>query len=289
MKAKAVTLILCYFLLLVKLASAHPAIGIVMDSKGVVYYTDLLHVWKISPDGSHTIAVKNVHTHQLYLDKEDNLYGEHSWYEGEATDQWGHYIWRLNNDGELEYTVPRTEGLPVNNTLIRDHESNEYWTEKFGTHEVIKKKTANGEIDLHTDHRFQDIRWICTSREGKDLYVIDHLTLKKVSAKGQVVNITDNLKESSPPFFSVSDHHYLMGVWTDAEAYIYVAVFGARKVKRITPEGKVETVLEAPENWSPTGGLVASDSSLWVLEFSRQNKARVRKVSPDGKILIFQT
>ena len=77
------------FLFITFLLSAHPGIGIVMDSKGNVFYTDLVHVWQITPDGEHQIALKNVHTHQLFLDENGHLYGEHSWYEGEATDKWG--------------------------------------------------------------------------------------------------------------------------------------------------------------------------------------------------------
>jgi len=33
------------------LGIAHPGIGIVKDSKGNIFYTDLKQVWKISPDG----------------------------------------------------------------------------------------------------------------------------------------------------------------------------------------------------------------------------------------------
>lgn len=62
---------------------AHPGIGILEDSKGNVFYTDLKQVWKISPSGEKTVAVPGVHTHELYLDGDDNLYGEHLWYTGE--------------------------------------------------------------------------------------------------------------------------------------------------------------------------------------------------------------
>ncbi|MEK6565879.1 MAG: hypothetical protein AABZ41_04135, partial [Bacteroidota bacterium] len=61
-----------------------------MDSQGNVYYTDLKHVWKLTPDGTKSIAIRNVHTHELYIDPQDNLYGEHLWYEGDATKKWGH-------------------------------------------------------------------------------------------------------------------------------------------------------------------------------------------------------
>ncbi len=54
---------------------AHPGVGIVKDSKGNIYYTDLKQVWKITK-GNKTVVVPDVHTHELYVDQNDNLYGE---------------------------------------------------------------------------------------------------------------------------------------------------------------------------------------------------------------------
>ena len=129
---KMLKLILSFFFGLLCLTSliAHPGIGIVMDSKGNVFYTDLEHVWKITPDGQRTIAVEKVHTHELYLDEDDNLYGEHEWYEGEATDKWGNYVWCLSNSGMLEESIPPVEGFLDNSTLIRDDNGNSYYSKK---------------------------------------------------------------------------------------------------------------------------------------------------------------
>ena len=80
---------LLILLLNVAAASAHPGVGIVQDSRGNVYFTDLRQVWKVAPDGKTTVAVAEVHTHELCLDADDNLYGEHLWYEGDATKKWG--------------------------------------------------------------------------------------------------------------------------------------------------------------------------------------------------------
>jgi len=287
MKAFITTTIL-FTLLVPNLISAHLGIGIVMDSKGNVFYTDLAHVWKIAPDGSHTIAVKDVHTHELYLDENDNLYGQHEWYEGEDTDKWGYYIWRLRSTGKLEKTIPPTEGFALNNTLVRDLEGNMYWQEKSGEYEILKKETPTGQVSLQTNHKFKDIRWMYFSKYDKNLYVIDYLQLKKVTTKGEVVVVTDKLKEAPPVHEQVQDHHYLMGVWSDVQQNLYVAVFGARKVKKITPNGDIETVYESPKNWSTNGGLMTPDGSLWLMEFSVNNKTRVRKISPNGKEVVFQ-
>ncbi|MDP9229560.1 MAG: hypothetical protein M3O67_02675 [Bacteroidota bacterium] len=55
---KNIFLFLVMFLLFISHLFAHPGIGIVKDSKGNIYYTDLKHVWKISTDGNRTVVVR---------------------------------------------------------------------------------------------------------------------------------------------------------------------------------------------------------------------------------------
>jgi hypothetical protein len=56
-------------------AVAHPPVSVVLDAQGNAYYSDLDQVWKVAPDGTKTVAVPHVHTHELYLDAQGNLYG----------------------------------------------------------------------------------------------------------------------------------------------------------------------------------------------------------------------
>ena len=86
------TIISTLLLFLVSWASAHPSVSIIMAGRGNVYYSDLKQVWKIDVHDKKAIVVQNVHTHELYLDKDDNLYGEHLWYNGETANTWGHYV-----------------------------------------------------------------------------------------------------------------------------------------------------------------------------------------------------
>ena len=160
---------LLYFICNSLILEAHPGIGIVLDSKGNVFYTDLNHVWKISPKGEHSIALRDVHTHELYIDEEDNLYGEHEWYEGEATDKWGNYVWRLSNDGVFEKTIPDVEGFLDNNTLVRDHKNNTYWVERSDTYDILNMQTSNGQSCYVSTHQFEDIRWMYFSKHEKKL------------------------------------------------------------------------------------------------------------------------
>ena len=59
-------------LLLVTLSTtttlAHPGWGIVQDSRGNVFFTDTKQVWKVTPDGRMSVAVGDVHTHELCVD-----------------------------------------------------------------------------------------------------------------------------------------------------------------------------------------------------------------------------
>src|SRR5262245_5755134 len=125
------------------MANAHPGVGIVQDQRGNVYFTDLKQVWKIAPDGKKSIAVPNVHTHELCLDADDNLYGEHLWYEGDATKKWGHRVWRLAPDGTVKDIEPARVGFLSDDSLVRDRAGNRYWITTNDT-KLIKKRSPDG-------------------------------------------------------------------------------------------------------------------------------------------------
>ena len=101
-------------------ANAHPGVGIVEDSAGNIFYTDLAKVWRIAQDGTRSIAVPGVHTHELCLDAEDTLYGEHLWYEGDATKTWGHRVWKRTKDGVVRDVIPAREGFLTDYSFVRD-------------------------------------------------------------------------------------------------------------------------------------------------------------------------
>ncbi len=276
---------LIHFSLLIILVSsvllAHPGVGIVMDSQGNVYYTDLTHIWKISPEGEQNIAVPNVHTHQLYLDENNFLYGEHEWYNGEDVDTWGNYTWVLSPEGKFT-KLKEVEGFLDNNTLVRDGAGNSFWSKKHDDYQLVYQQSMNGNNTLYSSHHFDDIRWMYFSKADNHLYVVDNLEIKKIAPSGDVVVVADDLKEETPPFAGVADRHYLFGLWTDEQATVYVAVFGAGKVKRIGKGGKTITVFESEDGWSPCGGMTDPDGTLWVLEFSEDNRTRVSSIGEEG-------
>ncbi|WP_370002199.1 hypothetical protein [Winogradskyella sp.] len=280
-------ILLLFHLFIINSIVAHPGIGIVMDKEGNVFYTDLAHVWKISEEGKRTIAVENVHTHELYLDSNGNLYGEHEWYNGEVTDTWGNYVWCLSKNGNFERVVTNLEGFIDNTTLIRDNEGNSYWPKKLGNSEVLIKQSVNGDNYAFSTHQFDDIRWMYFSKDDKNLYVVDILKIKKVTPSGHDEVLAENLKENESAFMGVADRHYVFGLWTDTQRNIYVALYGSGKVKKINPKGEITTVFNSAEGWSPCGGLIEKDGTLWIMEFSTKNSTRVRKVVHNEEDIIY--
>lgn len=280
--------------------AAHPGVGIVMDSRGNVFYTDLKQVWRIAPNRAKSVAVANVHTHELYVDAEDNLYGEHLWYEGERTDKWGHYVWRLSADGKLTQIIPAREGFRDDYrdfSFVRDPAGNMYWAERGARPIVIRRRAPDGTTaDFGGEAGLSDVRWMTVTPEGT-VYFIDVVDLVRIAPDGKVTRVAHNLKErpwwqrwaDTLPYVEhlLGSRHFLMGLWADARGYVYVAAAGAGKVLRVSPEGRVETAAESPLGWTPTGAMAAPNGDLWLLEYAGSFAARARRIAPDGKERIY--
>jgi hypothetical protein len=152
---------LSFLILSFHLLSAHPGVGIVQDSRGNIYYTDLKQIWKIGIDGKKSIAVADVHSHELFMDSSDNLFGEHLWYNGERLNTWGHYVWCLRRDGMLVKVKEPTPGFLENYSFVRDDKGNMYWAERWKVSR-IRKKSPGGTITTVAEAKFKDVRWIGT-------------------------------------------------------------------------------------------------------------------------------
>lgn len=269
---------LILYLLLAAYSFCHPGVGIVKDSKGNIYYTDLKQVWKIDKDGKKSVVVPNVHTHELYVDGNDELYGEHLWYNGERLDTWGHYAWRLRKSGKLDTVVGPAEGFLTNYSFNRDSLGNHYWAERWKISR-IKKKTPSGEIVTLAEGKFRDIRWMHVTPDGV-VYFVDLVDLYRIDKSGQMKLLAKSLSQDVPPSRQHTIRHAVMGIWLDKENNVYVAVNRENAVKKITPEGKVSSIVKSPALWSPSGGLFDDEGNLWLLESSSINQVRVRKIMP---------
>lgn len=273
--------VLMLLLLCMSAASADPGIGIVRDRRGNIFYTDLKQVWKIAPNGVKTVAVPNVHTHELCLDAEDNLYGEHLWYESTTVENWGHYVWKFTAAGNLEIVIPRSPGFRQNYSFVRDHRGNMYWVERGATTIIHQRAPNAAPREFVRTNAFRQVGRMIVGEDG-DIYLLDDGDLRSISASGAVRTLARNLKERRGLELVFGDSHNLMGLWRDAAKNVYVAVAGGRMVKKIDASGAIQVVAHSVAPWYPTSGLCAPNGELWLLEYSDNNETRVRLLRADG-------
>jgi hypothetical protein len=270
--------IIIFSLLLSSSLVAHPGIGIVKDSRGNIYYTDLFRVWKITADGNKTAVVSNVHTHELFMDANDDLYGEHLWYNGEQADTWGHYAWCLLNTGKLDTVIKPTAGFLTDYSFVRDGGGNMYWVQRFTTTK-FKKKTPDGRIMIIGEGKFKHVKWLYATTNGT-IYFADLTDLYKL-ADGKFTLLAKGLHERTSVFEYASLKHNVYGIWTDKYENIYVAIHGGQVVKKITQTGEISNVVYTSGTWRPDNGIFDDAGNLWLLESNAANEVRVRKIEQE--------
>lgn len=251
---------------------AHPGIGIVKNSRGLIYYTDLRHIYQLDPkNGERKKIVPNVHSHELYIDAQDNLYGEHLWFADERTNRFDHYLWRLNAAGKLD-TLTGTENAyaDFDFSLYRDRNGNEYRVQSFTTDKILKKD-KNGEVTVIASGSFKDIAWLHPAEDGT-VYFSQGNAVYKIASKDSILKIADHI---SPDEKNTGIYRIWQKQFPGA---LYVAVTGDRSIKKIEDNGVVENVFtETEKDWFPTGGVFDNDGNLWLLEYNSANEVRVVK------------
>ena len=267
-------------------ANAHPGVGIVEDRQGNVYYTDLKQVWKITPSGRKTIVVPAVHTHELFLDENDFLYGEHLWYNGDQRNTWGHYVWRLSPAGKVDKVIPDTEGFLENYSFVRDHLGNMYWADRSKDCQTVVRRGSDNTTKSISNQCFENIRKVETLPDGS-VYLVDFQDLKKIDVNGKVSTIAAKIANKRWTKSTVENQNSVMGIWSDNKGNLYAAVLSERLVKRFGPDGKEEVAYKTAWPWAPSGGMVDSKGNLWLLETSKTNDVRVERVGPDGRSVTF--
>ncbi|HZN34539.1 MAG TPA: hypothetical protein VFB80_12000 [Pirellulaceae bacterium] len=264
-------------LVAVTAAQAHPGVGIVQDSRGNIFFTDLRQVWKVAPDGRKSVAVPDVHSHELCLDADDNLYGEHLSGEG---GKWRHRVWRLTRDGSLSDVIPARDGFLRDDSFVRDKAGNRYWTEAGGPAKILKRST-DGRITTLATADLRAIGRMTVTADGT-LFLIASGNLHRVTPDGKVMLVAARLSEHSPPPAEVAELNYHMGIWSDAAGNAYVAVARERLVLQVRPDGSKKVAARSGDGWSPSGGMFDRDGNLWLLEYDAANAVRIRRTSPPG-------
>jgi|GEM_PF-665568 len=255
---------------------AHPGPGIVKDSKGNICYTDLVNVWKISPNGHKAIAVSAVHTHQLYIDQKDVLFGEHLWYNGEQSDNWNCYAWKLYPNGKLDTIFGPAAAFQNEYTLNRDARGNQYYIQN---HPVKKffRINLDGSVMKLAEGNYHITGYMLITPEG-NWYFTSQNILYLLDTSGRISRVANDIgsySSSHPGNFNLPN---TLGMWNGRQQNIYVADYSGQKVKRVNPQGKVEVIAYSKSPWSPVGGLIDDQKNLWLLENDVSNQVRVRKI-----------
>lgn len=266
-------------------ASGHPGWGIVQDAAGNVYFTDTHQVWQVTPEDRLVLVVPRVHTHELALDAEGNLLGEHLWYEGDATGKWGHRIWIRKPDGTVRDLIPPREGFRRDFSFVRDAQGNQYWVHRVGR-TVIKRRDSLGKVSTHATGPFRSLERMVATPDGW-LALMDAGSLRLVSPQGAVRTLVPVLTGINAPAITVAELNYHMGIWQDAGGRYFVAANAERHVLRIDAAGVVSVVDRSAAPWAPSGGMVDRQGRLWILEHDPRNRVRVRRTDSAGTVRIF--
>jgi len=260
---------------------------VVQDSRGFVYYSDLRNVWRISPTGTRTIAVIGVHTHQLYVDAEDRLYGEDATAD-DATGQPYHRVWRLDPDGTLTDVIPLRAGYLWDYGdfgFVRDRMGVAYVLQRSGGPALVRIG-ATGRVSRTTLPRSEPGFALPTS-DGRVVITAGRDLLRADVRRQQASVWKADLASVAPRVVEVADRQALLGLWLDRQGRIHVAAYSGAAVIRIEAEGQTSIVARSPEGWSPSGGMVGPDESLWLLELSSEGQVRVRRLMADGTERIY--
>ncbi len=262
---------------------AHPGIGLVYDGDQTIYYTDLVHIWKLNTDtGESSIFLENLHSHELWLDGDGALYGEHYWYD-QSKGVFKHYIWMATPDGELNKISDTIEGENDHFSFIRSSITESYSTRsRESMYELIKSNSDT--TIVFPDFALTSPGWMYLTSNSEVLILdrnlgMDEISLHKVNfAESSHLLIADNIKIGKLPFSLLDHHSSVYGIWEDDQANIFVSLYGGRQVIRIDENLTRETVINTSFFWSPINGVFDSNNNLWLMEASLRGKVRVRKV-----------
>jgi len=270
--------------LLPALVIAHPGSGIAVGPLGQIYFVDTgSGVWKLDSHGALT-RVPGPAFHWMAMDVNGRfanvrLPSGPGWEMAQAGANptlllSSDFSIVVGRDGNLYYPSPSPGGVQVLRLAPSGQRS------MLAT---LPATTARGPL-----------RWVNGLAAGPDgsLYYTGDDVIGRISAQGRVTTVVADVALAgcaSIPGVEANLGPYLRGLDVDARGTIYVAASGCGRVLKVTPQGKVSTVLQLQSPWSPTGVAVFGNE-LYVLEYlhtasdnRREWLPRIRKITPDGK------
>jgi hypothetical protein len=269
------------------MASGHPGSGIVVDDQGNVYFTDIGRgVGKIDPQGKLTYVGKTRGGHWLCLDPA-----------GSFSHAQPRHFERITPDGAKPALIYADGGSPI--AVLRDgflyYASNDESMTPGGLQ--VTRQSPAGVVSIFPldGKKTTEALGITGLAPGPDgaLYIASPSAVTKLKMDGTFTILVQSieLKDCDVDYPDNNPGNplpYLRGLAVAADSTVFAAGTGCHAVVKITPGGKVKTVLKAERPWSPTG-VALHRRDVYVLEYTNANggpnegwRARVRKLAPDG-------
>jgi hypothetical protein len=273
---------------------AHPASGIVADAEGQVFFVHTGRgACKIEPDGKLTYIHTDTGGHWMALDPERKF----------ASAAPNRLFQKVTPSGVKPMLLYASGGAP----LVVNRDGNLYYGSGFPEGEdtapggyTLTRMSPDGtralfapELKTILATLEEAVTGLAADRDGT-LFVACPNAILKVKMDGTVSTLVQPVVVKDCDFVSTESHSrffhapYLRGLDVAENGTVYAAVTGCRCLVKVTPQGRVETVLKAEQPWAPTGVAVRGNE-VFVLEYSNANQPkpwvpRVRKLGPDGKV-----
>lgn len=271
-------------------AMAHPGSGILVDRLGQIFFIDTgSGLWKIDTRGavSHLSPLRN---HWLAMD---------------ATDRFTQS--RVPTDPGRDWVITAAGSNPTilistDFPIVIGQDGNLYYPAAHEKSVRIMKTTPTGGtsafVTLPRSVAGAAIGWINGITTGPDgsIYYTEDNAIRRITPRGAVSTIATVPPLAGGPKIPGTDTHpYLRGLKVDANGVVYVADNGDARVLKITPDGKIATLVQLESPWAPTDVAVFG-GVVYVLEFlhtASDNRVewmpRIRRITPDGNSTIILT
>jgi sugar lactone lactonase YvrE len=267
---------------------AHPGSGIAVDRLGQVYFLDTgSGLWKIDTKGNLTHLSRTLF-HWLAID---------------ANNRFASSPLPTGANGEIQAVGTNPAVLLSSDWPIAiGHDGNLYYQSgPEGSLKIVRRIPSGNTsvvVTLPLTVTGKPLPYVSGITAGPDgsLYYTEDTAIRRISANGRISTVARVRAPANPPSIPATDEHpYLRGLAVDASGVMYVADTGDARVLKITPNGRVTTLVETQSPWAPTA-VALFGSDVYVLEFlhtveeSRRNwLPRVRRLAADGTDTIIAT
>src|SRR5262249_24445096 len=163
----------------------------------------------------------------------------------------------------------------------------------------VTRQSAGGKLEIFPadGKKVTETLGITGLASGPDgsLYIAQPNAVLRLGTNGTFTTVASSI-ELKDCDVEYPDHNpdnllpFLRGLAVDADGTVFAAAVGCHAVIKISPTGRVETVLKAERPFSPTG-VAVHHGDVYVLEYTNANgspkegwRPRVRKLARDGKI-----